>query len=192
MHVPQSLLTRSELVHMMMVPKNIITPQASRPCMGPPFPQNLLSFQNFRSRNLYHHFPSGFPPVFIHTGIVQDTLLGCNRLTKRDTFLDQSLMMNVLMHVPSFERVPVPAIVKSPSGPLWTGACGLRSRQPRNFSGILLINCFRVILALYLAQFIHTNCAGILCYFVKSILRNTVPSVLIFICTCPQAGFRYP
>eukprot|EP00667_Euglena_gracilis_P000092 EG_transcript_92 len=87
LHLPQSLLTRSELVHMMLVPKNIITPQASRPCMG----------------------------------IVQDSLLGCNRLTKRDTFLDQALMMNVLMHVPSFERVPVPAIVKCPAGPLWTG-----------------------------------------------------------------------
>lgn len=34
LHLPQSLLTRSELVHMMLVPKNIITPQASRPCMG--------------------------------------------------------------------------------------------------------------------------------------------------------------
>ena len=34
LHLPQSLLTKSELVHMMMVPKNIITPQASRPCMG--------------------------------------------------------------------------------------------------------------------------------------------------------------
>ena len=62
------------------------------------------------------------------TGIVQDSLLGCNRLTKRDTFLDQALMMNVLMHVPSFERVPVPAIVKSPVGPLWTG-----TRPPRDW-----------------------------------------------------------
>eukprot|EP00906_Rhabdomonas_costata_P031062 RCo043905 len=88
LHVPQSLLSKAELIHMMLVPKNIITPQASRPCMG----------------------------------IVQDSLLGCNRLTKRDTFLDCPTMMNVMMFVPNFDLVPVPAILKAPgSGPLWTG-----------------------------------------------------------------------
>ncbi len=56
-------------------------------------------------------------------GIVQDTLLGCRNLTRRDTFIEKDLMMNLLMHVPEFDgRIPVPAIVKAPGrGPLWTG-----------------------------------------------------------------------
>eukprot|EP00960_Hanusia_phi_P024641 726338-Hanusia_phi.AAC.1 len=57
-------------------------------------------------------------------GIVQDTLLGCSVLTRRNTFVEKDLMMNILMHVPGFDgRVPIPAIVKAPNnkGPLWTG-----------------------------------------------------------------------
>lgn len=34
LHVPQSLLTKSELIEMMMVPKNFVSPNKSAPCMG--------------------------------------------------------------------------------------------------------------------------------------------------------------
>lgn len=57
-------------------------------------------------------------------GIVQDTLLGCRNLTRRNTFVAKDIMMNILMHVPEFDgRIPIPAIIKAPGikGPLWTG-----------------------------------------------------------------------
>jgi len=57
-------------------------------------------------------------------GIVQDTLLGCSNLTRRNTFVQKDLIMNLLMHVPDFDgRVPIPTIIKAPgcNGPLWTG-----------------------------------------------------------------------
>jgi DNA-directed RNA polymerase II subunit RPB1 len=57
-------------------------------------------------------------------GIVQDTLLGCSALTRRNVFVAKDLMMNLLMHVSDFDgRIPVPAIIKAPGlpGPLWTG-----------------------------------------------------------------------
>ena len=34
LHVPQSLETRSEIMEICMVPKQILTPQGNRPCMG--------------------------------------------------------------------------------------------------------------------------------------------------------------
>ena len=63
--------------------------------------------------------PQGNKPVI---GIVQDTLLGCRKITRRDTFLEKDLMMNVVLWMEEFPgRLPVPAIVKSKKGPLWTG-----------------------------------------------------------------------
>jgi DNA-directed RNA polymerase II subunit RPB1 len=86
MHVPQSLQTKAELLQIMMVPKNIVSPQANRPVIG----------------------------------IVQDTLLGASLFTRRDTFLEKDLLMNVLMHNTEFDgRIPTPAILKPK--PLWTG-----------------------------------------------------------------------
>lgn len=54
-------------------------------------------------------------------GIVQDSLLGIFRLTKRDTFLDKALVMHILMVVDyDLEKgLPQPAIIKPK--PLWTG-----------------------------------------------------------------------
>ncbi|TPX36693.1 DNA-directed RNA polymerase [Synchytrium microbalum] len=53
-------------------------------------------------------------------GIVQDTLCGIRKFTKRDTFLDIDLMMNLLMWVPDWDgRLPTPCIIKPV--PLWTG-----------------------------------------------------------------------
>ncbi|EFJ10314.1 hypothetical protein SELMODRAFT_128226 [Selaginella moellendorffii] len=53
-------------------------------------------------------------------GIVQDTLLGCRKVTKRDTFIEKDVFMNILMWWEDFDgKVPTPAIVKP--RPIWTG-----------------------------------------------------------------------
>ncbi|KAL0650673.1 hypothetical protein Bca4012_093364 [Brassica carinata] len=53
-------------------------------------------------------------------GIVQDTLLGCRKITKRDTFIEKDVFMNTLMWWQDFdEKVPAPAILKP--RPLWPG-----------------------------------------------------------------------
>ncbi|XXG40386.1 hypothetical protein AAC387_Pa01g1116 [Persea americana] len=53
-------------------------------------------------------------------GIVQDTLLGCRKITKRDTFIEKDVFMNILMWWEDFDgKLPAPAIVKP--RPLWTG-----------------------------------------------------------------------
>ncbi|KAJ1332825.1 hypothetical protein BSLG_008454 [Batrachochytrium salamandrivorans] len=52
-------------------------------------------------------------------GIVQDTLCGIRKFTKRDTFLQRDFMMNLLMHVPEWDGIiPTPAVLKPI--PLWT------------------------------------------------------------------------
>ena len=84
LHVAQSLLTKAELIEMMMVPKNFVSPGKSQPCMG----------------------------------IVQDSLLGCYRVTQKDTFVDKYFMQNLVMWLDRWE-LPVPALVKPQ--PLWTG-----------------------------------------------------------------------
>ncbi|KAK9370544.1 hypothetical protein V1509DRAFT_616123 [Lipomyces kononenkoae] len=61
--------------------------------------------------------PQSNKPVM---GIVQDTLCGIRKLTKRDTFLGVDQVMNVLYWVPNWDGViPQPAIQKPK--PLWTG-----------------------------------------------------------------------
>ncbi|KAH6824035.1 RNA polymerase II large subunit [Perilla frutescens var. hirtella] len=53
-------------------------------------------------------------------GIVQDTLLGCRKITKRDTFIEKDVFMNILMWWEDFDgKVPAPTILKPK--PLWTG-----------------------------------------------------------------------
>ncbi len=53
-------------------------------------------------------------------GIVQDTLAGVYKMTRRDTFLTKEQMMNVLLWVPGWDGViPQPAIIKP--RPRWTG-----------------------------------------------------------------------
>ncbi|KAI8928645.1 hypothetical protein BC831DRAFT_434146 [Entophlyctis helioformis] len=52
-------------------------------------------------------------------GIVQDTLCGIRKFTRRDTMLHRDLVMNLLMWVPDWDGViPMPAILKPI--PLWT------------------------------------------------------------------------
>ena len=61
--------------------------------------------------------PQGNKPVI---GIVQDTLLGCRNITKRDCFIEKDLMMNIMLWAEEFQgKMPVPAILKP--RPLWTG-----------------------------------------------------------------------
>mmetsp|Transcript_15419 Transcript_15419/g.31429 ORF Transcript_15419/g.31429 Transcript_15419/m.31429 type:complete len:1212 (+) Transcript_15419:102-3737(+) len=53
-------------------------------------------------------------------GIVQDSLLACQKMTKRDVFIERDLMMNLLMWVVDWDgKIPAPAIIKP--RPLWTG-----------------------------------------------------------------------
>lgn len=53
-------------------------------------------------------------------GIVQDSLAGVYKLTRRDTFLTKQQVMNCLLWVPGWDGViPIPAIHKPK--PLWTG-----------------------------------------------------------------------
>ncbi|CAM9308504.1 unnamed protein product, partial [Sphacelaria rigidula] len=86
LHVPQSLVAKAEAQELMMVPRNIVSPQSNKPVMG----------------------------------IVQDSLLGVCRMTKRDTFIERDLVMNLLMWVESWDgKVPTPAILKPK--PMWTG-----------------------------------------------------------------------
>ncbi|KAG0244439.1 DNA-directed RNA polymerase II subunit rpb1 [Actinomortierella wolfii] len=61
--------------------------------------------------------PQSNKPVM---GIVQDTLCGIRKFTKRDCFLSKDLVMNLVMWVPGWEGfLPTPAILKPK--PLWTG-----------------------------------------------------------------------
>ncbi|KYR01974.1 RNA polymerase II largest subunit [Tieghemostelium lacteum] len=86
LHVPQTLETRAEVIEIMMVPRQIVSPQSNRPVMG----------------------------------IVQDTLLGSRLFTKRDTFIEKDLVMNILMWLPSWDgKIPPPAIWRPKK--LWTG-----------------------------------------------------------------------
>ncbi|KAG7015837.1 DNA-directed RNA polymerase II subunit rpb1 [Cucurbita argyrosperma subsp. argyrosperma] len=53
-------------------------------------------------------------------GIVQDSLLGCRKITKRDTFITKDVFMNILMWWEDFDgKIPAPTILKPQ--PLWTG-----------------------------------------------------------------------
>lgn len=53
-------------------------------------------------------------------GIVQDSLLAVQKMTKRDVFLKKDIMMNLLMWVEDWDgRIPPPAIYKPEE--LWTG-----------------------------------------------------------------------
>ncbi|RWS27708.1 DNA-directed RNA polymerase II largest subunit-like protein [Leptotrombidium deliense] len=61
--------------------------------------------------------PQSNKPVM---GIVQDTLTAVRKMTKRDVFLTQEQMMNLLMFLPPWDgKMPMPAILKPT--PLWTG-----------------------------------------------------------------------
>ena len=53
-------------------------------------------------------------------GIIQDTLLAVQKMTKRSTFIEKDLCFNMLMWVSNWNgRIPIPAIMKPKE--LWTG-----------------------------------------------------------------------
>eukprot|EP00271_Cylindrocystis_brebissonii_P003385 TRINITY_DN1429_c0_g6_i1.p1 TRINITY_DN1429_c0_g6~~TRINITY_DN1429_c0_g6_i1.p1 ORF type:complete len:1954 (-),score=319.86 TRINITY_DN1429_c0_g6_i1:2079-7940(-) len=61
--------------------------------------------------------PQSNKPVM---GIVQDSLLGCRKITKRDTFIEKDVFMNILMWWEDFDgKMPIPTVLKP--RPLWTG-----------------------------------------------------------------------
>jgi DNA-directed RNA polymerase II subunit RPB1 len=61
--------------------------------------------------------PQANKPVM---GIVQDTLLGCRLITKRNTFIEKDVFYNILMWLENWNgKIPAPAILKP--RPLWTG-----------------------------------------------------------------------
>ena len=61
--------------------------------------------------------PQANKPVM---AIVQDTLLACRIMTKRDTFIKKDVFMNIIMWLENWDgKVPKPAILKPE--PLWTG-----------------------------------------------------------------------
>eukprot|EP00968_Pinguiococcus_pyrenoidosus_P007796 scaffold529_cov308-Pinguiococcus_pyrenoidosus.AAC.88 len=61
--------------------------------------------------------PQSNKPVM---GIVQDSLLATQRMTKRDSFIDRPLLFNIIMWLEDWDGViPTPAVLKPQ--PLWTG-----------------------------------------------------------------------
>lgn len=66
-------------------------------------------------------------------GIIQDTLCGIYKLTKRDVFLSKDEVMNILMWVPDWDGViPQPAILKP--RPRWTGKQLISMALPRGLN----------------------------------------------------------
>eukprot|EP00548_Thalassiothrix_antarctica_P002465 CAMPEP_0194143634 /NCGR_PEP_ID=MMETSP0152-20130528/12758_1 /TAXON_ID=1049557 /ORGANISM="Thalassiothrix antarctica, Strain L6-D1" /LENGTH=1743 /DNA_ID=CAMNT_0038843123 /DNA_START=23 /DNA_END=5254 /DNA_ORIENTATION=+ len=53
-------------------------------------------------------------------GIIQDSLLAVQKMTKRDIFMEKDLLFNLLMWIPHWDgNIPIPAIMKPKE--LWTG-----------------------------------------------------------------------
>ena len=53
-------------------------------------------------------------------GIIQDTLLAVQKMTKRDVFIKKDVVFNMLMWIPQWDgNIPIPAIMKPEE--LWTG-----------------------------------------------------------------------
>lgn len=86
LHLGQTHETRSEIKHMMLNPRMVVSPQGNKPVMG----------------------------------IVQDSLLATCKFTKRDTFMEKDLAMNMLLWVPVWDGfLTTPAIIKPKM--MWTG-----------------------------------------------------------------------
>ncbi|CAJ1415597.1 unnamed protein product [Effrenium voratum] len=65
--------------------------------------------------------------------IVNDSLLASAKYTKRDTYMEKDLVMNILMWLPVWDgELPTPAILKPK--PLWTGKQILSMLLPRTLS----------------------------------------------------------
>ena len=82
LHVPQSLLTKAELIEMMMVPKNFVSPNKSAPCMGI-VQDSLLGSWRITDKE-----------VFLDKYFVQNVFMWLSDL------------------IPSLTELPIPAILK--------------------------------------------------------------------------------
>nr|ALP13659.1 RNA polymerase subunit beta' subunit-1 [Karenia brevis] len=99
LHLGQSHETRSEIKHMMLNPRMVVSPQGNKPVMG----------------------------------IVQDALLATCKFTKRDSFLEKDLAMNILMWVPVWDGcLTIPTILRPK--PMWTGKQILSMIIPKGLS----------------------------------------------------------
>lgn len=98
--------------------------------------------------------PQSNKPVM---GIVQDTLCGIRKFTKRDTFIGRDQVMNLLMWIPRWDgKIPMPAVLKPV--PLWTGKqilslilprinlIGFHSTHPDNEKGDISVGDTKVII----------------------------------------------
>ena len=71
--------------------------------------------------------PQSNKPVI---GIIQDTLLGCHKITLKDTFIPRNLVCDICMKIK--KPVPFPAIYKPT--PLWTGKQIINLLLPEDFN----------------------------------------------------------
>eukprot|EP00930_Biecheleria_cincta_P027863 TRINITY_DN1948_c0_g2_i1.p1 TRINITY_DN1948_c0_g2~~TRINITY_DN1948_c0_g2_i1.p1 ORF type:complete len:1844 (-),score=374.06 TRINITY_DN1948_c0_g2_i1:76-5607(-) len=99
LHLGQSHESRSEIKHIMLNPRQVVSPQGNKPVMG----------------------------------IVQDSLLAVAKFTKRDSYLEKDLAMNILMWLPVWDgQLPIPAILRPKE--MWTGKQLLSMILPENLS----------------------------------------------------------
>ena len=92
-------------------------------------PQNLQSIAEIKEiMSVSHNIvsPQSNKPVI---GIIQDTLLGCHKISLKDTFLPKELVNNIFIRIN--KKCPMPAILKPT--PLWTGKQIISSLLPHNF-----------------------------------------------------------
>ena len=94
-HAPQSLVVKSEIQELMMVSRNMVSPQSNKPVIG----------------------------------IIQDTLLGCHKITLLDTFIPKCIVQDICMKLKQIP--PFPAILKPK--PLWTGKQIISMLLPEDF-----------------------------------------------------------
>lgn len=74
--------------------------------------------------------PQGNKPVM---GMVQDSLLAVAKFTKRDTFMEKDIVMNILMWLPEWDgQLPMPAILKPKE--MWTGKQLFSMLLPKNIT----------------------------------------------------------
>jgi DNA-directed RNA polymerase II subunit RPB1 len=75
-------------------------------------------------------------------GIVQDTLLGSQKITKRDVFIERDLMMNMVMWMKHWEGyIPPPAVMLPTKGQpgLWLHVCSPRPCARQCVDCVLLL-----------------------------------------------------
>jgi len=74
--------------------------------------------------------PQGNKPVM---GVVQDSLLATSKFTRRDTFMEKDLAMNLLMWLPVWDgQLPTPCILRPKE--MWTGKQLFSALLPAGFS----------------------------------------------------------